>query len=109
MLLLSRAEALRTRPNLRVYRHKATRTRPYKVHYYYDNDEGIKDERAFPVCLFKGEWFRLLQDKTTGGPKLGGPVPELHQWDDNTVESESSVEDTESNDVKEDEQLNQEI
>jgi hypothetical protein len=105
-LLLLRAEALQTRPNLQVYRHKATKTRLYKVYYYYDNNKGVKDKRAFPVCLFKGEWYQLLQDKTTGGPKLGGPVPELHQWDDDTVELESSIEDTESDDVKEDKQLN---
>jgi hypothetical protein len=92
-----------------VYRHKATKTRPYKVYYYYDNDEGVKDNRAFPVCLYKGEWYQLLQDKTTGGPKLGGPVPELHEWDNDTVKVESSVEDTESDDIKEDKQLNQEI
>jgi hypothetical protein len=51
-LLLLRAEALQTRPNLQVYRHKMTKTRLYKVYYYYNNNKGIKDERAFPVCLY---------------------------------------------------------
>jgi hypothetical protein len=50
------------------------------VHYYYDNEQGIQNPRAYQVCSYYGAWHRIVQDKETREPRLGEPAPEVHEY-----------------------------
>jgi hypothetical protein len=64
------------------------------VHFYYDNEEGIQNPRAYQVCSYYSVWHRIVQDKETGEPRLGKPAPKVHKydWKDKTKSSLDSSE-----------------
>jgi hypothetical protein len=89
---LSREQAFEFQLNQQVYAHKASARRPYMVHYYYDNEQGIWIPGAYQVCSYYSMWHHVVQDKETREPRLGEPAPEVHEYDceDQTESSEDS-------------------
>jgi hypothetical protein len=55
--------------------------RPYAVHFYYNNEEGIQNPGAYQVCSYYSVWHCVIQDKETDEPRLGEPAPEVHEYD----------------------------
>jgi hypothetical protein len=64
------------------------------VHFYYDNEQGIRNPGAYQVCSYYRMWHHVNQDKETGEPRLGEPAPKVHEYDckDKTESSSDSSE-----------------
>jgi hypothetical protein len=89
---LSREQAFKFQLNQQVHTHKLNTRRPYAVHYFYDNEEGIQNPGAYQVCSYYSMWYCIVQDKETREPRLGEPAPEVHKYNckDKTKSSQES-------------------
>ena len=62
---------------------------------YCNNNEGILNGAATPVCLYNQQWHCL--DHVEGRPHLGRPIHEVHQYD---VQLEDTLEQQEEEEPK---------
>ena len=81
---------------------------------YCNNDEGILNGAATPVCLYNQQWHLL--DHVEGRPHLGRPIHEVHQYDVQLEDTLEQQEEEEPKSTKEDsskdetqQQVNQQI
>ena len=82
--VISRPEALHTRPNARILLVEANHPEnkcDYPVLAYTDNDQKEFNKNAIPVCYYNGQWRRLGHSLTYKAPTIGDPVAVVETYD----------------------------